>query len=292
MHRPSLSQGVLAMSDWHGSAGELDAPVILVGRGGSGTRMLSFLAGQLGVFLGNELNVSLDSVEWIETLYDLAIEATLSDILPGSPRDLYWRARLRDRAAGVLASRIHPRTALWGWKLPETILALGPVLRAFPRAQVVHLVRHPVTSCLRRTHMTSRMDNRIGNAVLPAAYRSCGLDPGAIQQDEPYIHNAVTWSFQVGGAIDNLRTMKPATLVLRYEDVCASPVQAQSRLAQFLGIDAPPQALPLEPDKSRMNQSVEPDARAQRIWLICREPAQALGYEESLSGAMQEWSSA
>jgi hypothetical protein len=259
----------------------LDGPVILLGRGGSGTRMLSMLSVQLGVFLGNVLNESLDSVEWVETLYDLAVEVTTSGVPARSARDLYWRERLREHAAGVLTSGKCPWTALWGWKLPETILAMGPVLRAFPRARVVHLVRHPVTSSLRRTHMTSRTDNRIGRTVLPAAYRSCGLDPDDIARDEPYIHNAVTWAFQVGAAVGILRTMNAASLVLRYEDLCADPVQAQATVAQFLGIEVPPHALAPVRDENRMNQIAEFDVRAQRVWHICREAAKALGYEKN-----------
>jgi Sulfotransferase family len=269
------------MLEMQASSEVLDAPVILLGRGGSGTRMLSALSVQLGVFLGNVLNESLDSVEWVDTLYDLAIAATESGIAAGSARDLYWSARLREHAAGILSLRKHPGTALWGWKLPETILAVGPVLRAFPLARVVHLVRHPLTSALRRTHMTSRVDNRIGQAVLPAAYRSCGLDLGDAAGDEPYVHNAVTWAFQVRAATDALRTTNITSLVLRYEDLCANPDQALTTVAQFLEIDVPPNAQAPAADENRINHVTEFDPRAERVWLICREAAEALGYEES-----------
>ena len=59
----------------------LDRPVILLGRGGSGTRMLSELALGLGVFLGGALNETGDSLEWVESLRELGI-ATCAGELP------------------------------------------------------------------------------------------------------------------------------------------------------------------------------------------------------------------
>jgi hypothetical protein len=49
------------------------APIILTGRGGSGTRLLSDIASASGVFLGNDLNVSSDSVEWVDLIYKIVI---------------------------------------------------------------------------------------------------------------------------------------------------------------------------------------------------------------------------
>src|SRR6516165_1025666 len=216
-------------------------PVILLGRGGSGTRLLAQLALSVGAFLGNELNASYDSVEWVETLYNLAVETVTGDIASSSACELYWQSRLRRRASEILATGHRDPAVLWGWKLPETMLTLPHALRAFPRARVVHLVRHPVTSALRRTHITSRLDNPVGRAVLPAAYDACGLDPDNIERDEPYIHNAVSWVYQVGGTVGTLRSVPPAQgcLQCRYEEVCAAPNEAQKRLAAFLGAAAP-----------------------------------------------------
>jgi hypothetical protein len=274
--------------DEFGKADEFDAasnplagtePVILLGRGGSGTRLLSQLALSNGVFLGNALNASFDSVEWVETLYDLAIEAVTEGVEKGSQRDLCWRARLRRRAAEILAASRRDAAGLWGWKLPETMLVLPQVLRAFPQARVVHLVRHPLPSALRRTHMTSRLDNPVGRAVLPAAYVACGLDPARMEDDEPYIHNAVTWAYQIEGVLAALRAMSSPErrLQLRYEEVCATPDKAQRQLSDFLGGVAPT-AGPPAIDCSRIGDT-RIDARAERVRAICGRLASELGYE-------------
>ena len=57
----------------------LDCPVVLLGRGGSGTRVLSQIAQQMGIFLGNDINVSGDSVEWVGPIYDLAVATCTGD---------------------------------------------------------------------------------------------------------------------------------------------------------------------------------------------------------------------
>jgi Sulfotransferase family len=255
-------------------------PVILLGRGGSGTRLLAQLALSIGTFLGNELNASHDSVEWVEMLYDLAVEAVTAGVASGSARDLYWYRRLRGRASEILARGRCDPTSLWGWKLPETMLMLPQALRAFPRARVVHLVRHPVTSALRRTHLTSRLDNPVGRAVLPAAYRACGLDPDNIERDEPYIHNAVTWVYQVGGVVDTLRSISPTEgwLQFRYEDICANPAEAQKRLTAFLEAAAPIRGPP-EINLSRTADFRANDSKTENIWSICGGLALELGYK-------------
>ena len=252
-------------------------PIILLGRGGSGTRLLSEFALGLGIFLGNRINITGDSLEWVDAIYDIAIEELTTGIDPGSIRDLYWRDRLCRVANEILERADHPVGHCWGWKLPETMLALGPILRAFPNARVVHLVRHPLTSAIRRTHVTSRTDNPIGELVLQAAYRACGMNPALIGQDEAFVHNAKTWAFQVKRVLDILRLSEAASLQVRYEEICADPRAALTIMADFLGFPSSPKIPKI--DQSRTNSITELDDRARRVWAICGETARALGYD-------------
>jgi LPS sulfotransferase NodH len=255
-------------------------PVVLLGRGGSGTRVLSELALANGVFLGNRVNVSGDSVEWVEALYPLAVEAADFGVAEGSERDASWRDALMRRAAAILGAAGREARDPWGWKLPETTVALPQVVRTFPRARVVHLVRHPVTISLRRTHMTSRLDNPVGRAVLYAAYRTAGRDARRIADDGEAVHNALSWDYQMRTVLDALDA-RPAgvrVMQLHYEDVCADPVAALAQVAAFLERPAPDAASAPAIEPGRTNEAAIADERAEAIWAICEATAARLGY--------------
>lgn len=200
------------------------------------------------------------------------MEATAAGVAAGSDRDAFWRTRTRQQAAGILGSAGLRAASLWGWKLPDKMLALLQVLRSFPCARVIHLVRHPVCSALRRTHATSRVDDPIGQAVLPAAYRACGMHPETIPGDEPYLHNAASWQFQVGGVLAGLRVMagEGRVLQLHYKDVCADPACAQQRVTGFLGLPAPGGTIAAGIDLARTKPVMAPDGRTDRVWSVCR----------------------
>jgi len=257
-------------------------PVVLVGRGGSGTRLLSQLALSLGVFLGNKLNESLDSEEWVEDIYRLAISATSAQgIESGAAPERFWIRQIRKRAKAILRAAHKSHTEIWGWKLPETILALPQILKAFPNAYVIHLVRHPLTSSWRRTHMTSRTDNPIGRAVLAAAYKACGFDPENIDRDEPYIHNVLTWTYQVQQAYDVLNSMvRPGRMLyLRYEDICDSASAVRDRMSGFLGLGTAGTTCPVEIHPERITAMPEHTPETAQAWSISGEVATRLGYE-------------
>ena len=262
--------------------GAVADPVVLLGRGGSGTRLLAQLALANGVFLGSDLNVSSDSEEWVETIYSLAIESLEPGIASHSERDAYWRSRLHERAAAITARPALPVGASWGWKLPETMLAIAQVLRTFPAAKIVHLVRHPLTSSLRRTHLTSRNDNIIGRSVLRAAYRAFGRDRATIADDPEYVRNAVTWAFQVGCVLDVLDEFaigRDRALLLRYEDLCADPARSSTALAAFLGRSDAGDTTTLAASIDGMRTgSVAADERADLVWRICGPTAARIGY--------------
>src|SRR5207248_3767625 len=177
----------------------IDSVVLFTGRGGSGTRLLSQLADELGIFIGNHLNRSGDSIEWVDLVYRLAVDAGRSLELPSGSRH---RDEIRARAAQILSARPSRESPLWGLKLPETMLILPLFVDAFPQAKVVHLARHPIPSSLRRTHMTSRLNNAVGAATLPNAYRYSNRDVRLIATDEPYLHNACSWNYQIRRVVD------------------------------------------------------------------------------------------
>jgi Sulfotransferase family len=255
----------------------IDSVVLFTGRGGSGTRLLSQLADELGVFIGNHLNRSGDSIEWVKLIYRLAVEAAASGELPLGSRH---RDEIRARAAEILSAGSTQASRLWGLKLPETMLVLPLLVDAFPQAKVVHLTRHPIPSSLRRTHMTSRLNNAVGAATLPNAYRFSNRDAGSIATDEPYLHNACSWNYQVRRVVDYGRASLGTGryLEIRYEDVCAEPSSTVSITRSFLGCKAGGRPASITADASRVGDWDSRDPRIETIWKICGETASLLGY--------------
>ena len=252
----------------------MSRPVVAVGRGGSGTRLLSIALQEHGLFLGNRLNESEDSTEWVDLIYELAIKK-LTDTLPSRAQ---WHQQLIARAEHILGQGQWMETQAWGWKLPETMLIVPEVAYAFADAKIIHLVRHPLDTCLRRTHMTSRMNNSIGEATLLGAYLWLNWDRDP-RDDDDYLRNAASWVFQVDQVIQFGKRLETTRyLEINYEDLCANPQAVSDRIAAFLG--KPPITTNLNQiiDNTRKHLWDENDERASEVWSICEQTATALGY--------------
>jgi hypothetical protein len=123
----------------------------------------------------------------------------------------------------------------WGLKLPELLLILPELAEAFPRARFMHMVRDPLSTCLRRTHMTARLDNQIGQITLPLAYRHLGLPPARILDDAPAIQMACTTRHQIESVLAFMRTLpRGRRLQLRFEHVLRRPAWERERMLGWL----------------------------------------------------------
>jgi len=267
------------------------SPIILTGRGGSGTRLLSLLAQSNNIFLGNELNETADSVEWKDLIYELSVgklnrvqnletkvvsphhhksDSSSSDKTP---------ADLLDMAVAVLSRKNWSVGQAWGWKLPESMLLVPELMETFPKAKLIHLVRHPVTSSLRRSHKTSRPVSPVGRSVLNLSYTSLGLDESTIHTDEDYLRNAITWRYQVDNVTRYAKSKLDQTryLQIQFEDICQSPEKVQRDLCDFVGIEESNTNVP-EIDIDRIGNIDADDSRVDKVWEICRETAINVGY--------------
>lgn len=265
----------ISLSSW-----ALQSPVIFTGRGGSGTRLISEIAQRAEVFLGNELNISGDSTEWTDLIYSAVVEKLQLNAEGRQVSINKWRSKFHQQAREVLAKGNWDHEAIWGWKLPETMVILPELFKIFNSAKLVHLVRHPVNSSLRRTHMTSRTDNLVGRAVLKAAYKHVGLEPAEIAHDEAYIHNARSWVFQIDTAMGFARSHLTDLqyLEVRYEDLCLEPKKIQNTILEFLDIGLRLDDIP-SIDYERTHYFELNDPRVVEVWELCKNAAEKLGYE-------------
>ena len=215
-----------------GKLSQLKKPVILLSRGGSGSRLLSYMVNDAGVFLGNELNASGDSIELVIPFYRAIIEKYRCSS--------GWQRKQRVSRIKAAAARMIknlPEDRVWGFKIPESIFLLPELASAFPGASYLHLVRDPETTCLRRTHMTARLDNHIGRITLAEAYDYFGIQRCKILDHNPAEHMAYTTLHQLE-LIDKAvqKTPKHRFLEIRFENIMTDPEDEMTRLCDWLKV--------------------------------------------------------
>jgi hypothetical protein len=206
----------------------VEQPVVLMGRGKSGTRLLSLACGQLGVSLG--ITPRLPAADIDHRPFRQAVKAlaqrcfAAGGIEAVDPRDLELfeyrmeqaRRRLQRRDPGALA---------WGWKWPETYLITPIVYAAFPKGRFIHMVRDGRDLAFKR-HLTDDMRRPLGRTIL--AHLGVAGQPRHVQA-------ARSWQFQVEAYLRFTQRIPAAQrLELTYEDMCRMPVETVGRIAEFL----------------------------------------------------------
>ena len=259
------------------NVGDLDSPVILLARGGSGSRLLAAMASDVGVFLGNDQNRSGDALEMVPAVYQAIVE---QHRCPAPWQQAQVASRLRSGAARMLEHR--GRTdELWGFKVPESLILVEDLLLAFPGARFVHMVRDPLATCLRRTHKTARLDNSTGRISMALAYDHCGIDRREILDDSPAMHMAYTTTHQLD-LVENALGGLPESSVFefRFEDLVESPQLCADRLTSWLGIERRDTDLADQIDLSRLQNPsvVYSDDVARRVEDVLQLVRDRLGY--------------
>lgn len=252
----------------------MNPPIIITGRGGSGTRLVSELAQHLGVYVGKSLNVSGDSLRWVPVIYPLVM-ATANHGLPEDPQH---EPDIRNAASRFMATA-PSRDGPWGWKLPEAMMVLPVCVNALSGTRVIHLVRHPIGFYHVRPHLTTKPDHDLGKIVLQAAYAYCGRDPVLIETDPEYMHGACSWQYQVERVVNYGRErLGGRYLEIQYERLCEDPDGHARIIAAFM--DVPYKKWEPVIDHSRVRPRLARDTQeAREIWEVCGRTATALGYD-------------
>lgn len=212
-----------------GPSAEAERPTILLGRGYSGTRVLALLAQACGLFIGSRLNVSRDSLEMAPAIYAGVRRKAEGGAPAATAAEL--------RAAALALWEGGGRPTLWGFKLPEAILLLPELRRAFPRARYAFIKRDPLMSAAGRVHPTADPDVPFGRAALVLAARHAGLAPEELLAESVAWRLAVTTAHQFALALAFRDDVPPADwLELSLERTVVRPADALARLAEFLGV--------------------------------------------------------
>ena len=241
--------------------------IIVIGRGHSGTRLLSHTLSASGVFMGSPLNASGDLVP-PDAMYEACrlfgrhVRRTGEiawDVAPLHTMDIpaEFRRLLNDYLHSVHASAATQK----GWKIPETTLVFPWIARLFPDAHYIYVIRHPGDSIL-GPHLTDDL-------------RAFGVDAPA--SDDTYFRRAVSWKYQYD--IVKATAVPRRWIEVRFEDLVLDQDAALKPLERFL--DIPLARVPVRKD------SVGRWLTAQAPWRFdFLEPAlRAYGYEPSAATA-------
>ena len=236
----------------------------------------------LDIFLGNDINETRDSVEWVAPIYDLVVNQRCVNDGTFKPEHLQ---RLRNNAKNIL-SKANYNSGLWGFKLPESILCLAELKKAFPKAKIIHLVRHPVSISLRRTHMTSRVDNPVGKRVLRDAYSHIGRDQSQISSDNEALNNAISWNYQLNQASNFFDSLvdQDSLLTVKYEAIIDAPQLVLSHISKLLNVTTE-LSDELEIDYTRSNQNLDSSPVLDQVWDITKVEALKYGYTKHNNGS-------
>lgn len=210
-------------------------PIIVIGRGNSGTRAIAETLKRSGVYMGRSIrDGSYDTMPPLG-MYEAAriVGRHVKAIAPNQwdfdtllyqlPPDDFIQAvstYLVQAGLGPDNEYLHKGPWPWGWKLPETLLAFPWIARLFPNARYIHWTRNPFDT-LRGEHMTD--DLTLWNVRLFANNWS--------------ERKALSWIYQQEIVKAHMKTAwAPNRFIsVRFEDFCADQQGTLDRLGEFLG---------------------------------------------------------
>lgn len=237
-----------------------ERPIVLMGRGHSGTRVLAWICAHLGIRLGTAEDLATGDAEdrrFTDAVKSLTAR-NLGVVRPGDVkrRDLEI---FRREVFGYL-ERLPPPKQAWGWKFPETYLLAPYVERTFPKAIYLHLVRDGRDIAFKQ-HLTDNPRRKLGRRIL-ASQQTLGAPR--------YIQAASSWAYQVD-RFDTFRQDVPAERIfdVRFEDLCRHPAPTVEALTKALGVEMTPAceryiATEIRPEKVAQHREEDP-ARVREV---------------------------
>ncbi|HTS73383.1 MAG TPA: glycosyltransferase [Gaiellaceae bacterium] len=185
-------------------------PGVIGATGGSGTRVVARIVQQGGMFVGSDLNRSLDALDFA-AFFDRWVGRELA---PGAAAELRALvARQHEEADG------RP----WGWKEPRSVYLLPFLAAELPGLRFLHVVRDGRDMAFSENQTQLR---KHGDAVLGAS-------------DEPdELRSIALWrEVNLQAADFGERELGDRYLRLRFEDLCAEPGARVAEVLAFFGLE-------------------------------------------------------
>jgi hypothetical protein len=244
-------------------------PVMLMGRGHSGTRVLSFACMHLGIQLGTSAATGdADDRTFTRSIKKIAIR----NLAEGAPESIREQDLIRfQNAVYRYYTTIGPPRGLWGWKFPETYLIGDCIARTFPRARYIHLVRDGRDLAFKQ-HLTDDPKRKLGKKLLSHI--------GAMDLSH-HLQAGLSWAFQVDRFDEFRKTLNPDQILdMRFEDMCCSPMAAMQNVCDFLKIPMTEQC------RTYINENLDTAKIGQ---YKNEDPAKIRAVEEKISGTLKRY---
>jgi len=197
-----------------------ESPIVLMGRGHSGTRLLSTICDLLGVSLF--ANNKSGSGDTSDTKFTKAIISSACDVMGSGNKlegiDVFKKAVWK-------YFLLHDGAEKWGWKFPETFLIPEIVHATFPNAKYIHILRDGRDLAF-KSHLTDNPLKKLGKLILKK------LDTF----DKPaHIQAASSWAYQVNNFLSFSDSL-PSNQIMhfKFEALCTDPIKISTQIADFL----------------------------------------------------------
>ena len=205
-------------------------PLVIGATGGSGTRVVARLARHAGYDLGRNLNEAEDALEFY-SFHEKWINPFVSAERRGGslPKSQLERMNAEFQSAVERHSPADSRVDRWGWKAPRSIYLLPFLHQQFPDMKFIHVLRDG------RDMVLSANQNQLrkhGSAVLSWRERFFWSPPGRA---------LLLWErVNVGAAEFGESNLGENYLRVRFEDLCAKPVETTGHIMNFLSVRIDP----------------------------------------------------
>jgi hypothetical protein len=207
------------------------APLVIGATGGSGTRVIARIAKHAGYNLGNRLNSSEDALEFY-SFHDAWINPFVSAQHRGQAMTPWQSARMKEDFHAALARHIpeaERRGTRWGWKAPRSVYLLPFFFAQFPKLKFIHVLRDGRDIALSQNQNQLR---KHGRAVIGWRERLFHSTPEGA---------ALLWEkVNLRAADYGASALRENYLRIRFEDLCAEPLETTARIVNFL-------AAPIDP---------------------------------------------
>jgi len=209
-----------------------EKPVVVLGRGKSGTRLVPKCLESLGVVMHARKETPASDVD--DRIFQKAINLLAARYYKTNRdsevrrSDLILFQVVAHRYLKII--RANPNSMnMWGWKFPETYLVVPILINTFPDAHLIHIIRDGRDISF-KIHQTDNENSPIGRGILEYV--------NAIGQPH-HLQAALSWEYQVINFRKSIANSGNVSLLeLRYEDICADPAEMLRQVADFLSIRA------------------------------------------------------